>query len=89
MQIQGDAIDLIGNNCCAIEELILFCRLNVNLMERKFSYHFDDEKCVLFKTYFGPITIEDINSSWEFAFRECLIPKEKKWFCFGLPKGLF
>lgn len=50
------------------------------MKEKKFSYYFDEGRGILFKTYYGAITIEDINSSWEFAFREGLIPHKMKGF---------
>ncbi|URW80456.1 hypothetical protein [Xiashengella succiniciproducens] len=50
------------------------------MKETKFSYYFDEERGILFKTYYGPITIEDINSSWKFAFHEGLIPHRMKGF---------
>ncbi len=29
-----------------------------------FTYHFDASLGILFKTYYGLVTIEDINGSW-------------------------
>jgi len=49
-------------------------------MENKFKYSFSNSTKILTKTYFGSITIEDIESSWEYAFENELIPKEKKGF---------
>jgi len=49
-------------------------------MEKKFEYQFNNSLGILFKTYYGLITIEDIESSWEYAFENGLIPKEKKGF---------
>lgn len=49
-------------------------------MEDKFKYHFDSTLGILFKTYYGLISIEDIESSWEYAFKNGLIPKDKKGF---------
>ncbi len=34
----------------------------------------------MFKYYYGPITIDDIISSWQFAINNQLIPKETKGF---------
>ncbi|MCW3785374.1 hypothetical protein [Plebeiibacterium sediminum] len=45
-------------------------------MNHKFKYIFDSKSRVLTKHYFGPITINDIESSWEYAFQNALIPKE-------------
>lgn len=49
-------------------------------MEKKFEYKFNNSLGILFKTYYGNITIEDIESSWEYAFENDLIPIEKKGF---------
>lgn len=49
-------------------------------MKKKFKYEFNNSLGILFKTYYGPITIEDILSSWEYAFENQLIPKDKKGF---------
>ena len=59
------------------------------MKEKKFSYHFDEERGILFKTYYGAITIEDINSSWKFAFREGLIPEVKCGFVLDYRKARF
>lgn len=49
-------------------------------MEKKFKYNFNNSTKILSKTYFDSITIEDIESSWEYAFENDLIPKETKGF---------
>lgn len=49
-------------------------------MKQNFKYHFNASLGILFKTYYGLITIEDIEYSWEYAFNNNLIPKEKKSF---------
>lgn len=49
-------------------------------MEKKFDYQYNNSNGILFKTYYGLITIEDIESSWKYAFENGLIPKEKKGF---------
>ena len=49
-------------------------------MEEKFKYHFNSSLGILFKTYYGLITIEDIESSWNYAFKNDLIPKKIKGF---------
>lgn len=49
-------------------------------MDRKFKYEFDSSTGILFKYYYGFITLEDIVSSWEYAFANNLIPKETKGF---------
>ncbi|WP_166962433.1 hypothetical protein [Yeosuana marina] len=49
-------------------------------MNEKFKYQFDSSLGILFKYYYGMITIDDIESSWEYAFENGLIPKETKGF---------
>lgn len=49
-------------------------------MDKKFEYHFNQELGILFKTYFGAITIKDIENSSKYAFENNLIPKENKGF---------
>jgi hypothetical protein len=49
-------------------------------MDKKFKYQFDSSLGILFKYYSGLINIEDIESSWEYAFENGLIPKEVKGF---------
>ncbi|MDX1829886.1 MAG: hypothetical protein R3342_10120 [Lutibacter sp.] len=49
-------------------------------MKKNFKYQFDNSLGILFKFYYGLITIEDIESSWEYAFKNSLIPKDVKGF---------
>lgn len=49
-------------------------------MQRKFDYKYDPSLGILFKTYHGLTAIEDIESSWEYAFKKGLIPSEVKGF---------
>lgn len=49
-------------------------------MDKKFKYRFDSSLGILFKYYYGLINIKDIESSWEYAFENGLIPKETKGF---------
>ena len=49
-------------------------------MKEKFKYHYDSKLGILYKYYYGSITISDISDSWEFAFKNNLIPKETKGF---------
>ncbi len=58
-------------------------------MGDKFKYHFDSTLGILFKTYYGSISIEDIESSWEYAFKNDLIPKEKKGFILDYREASF
>ncbi len=49
-------------------------------MEDKFKYRFDKSTGIFYKSYFGEITLEDIYSSWDYAIKENLIPKQTKGF---------
>lgn len=49
-------------------------------MTKKFRYEFDIATRILFKYYYGPITIEDIESSWLYAFDHDLIPNDTAGF---------
>ncbi len=49
-------------------------------MGEKFKYQFDSSIGILFKYYYESTNIEDIKSSWEYAFANNLIPKETKGF---------
>lgn len=51
-----------------------------NTFISKFSYDFDHETGILFKYYYGAITIGDISASWDFAIENQLIPPEKRGF---------
>lgn len=46
----------------------------------KFTYEFKKDTGILFKFYYGDITIEDLISSWEYAIENNLIPEDKKGF---------
>ncbi|MFD0932656.1 hypothetical protein ACFQ0R_08640 [Psychroflexus salinarum] len=58
-------------------------------MQKKFEYKFDDSLGILIKTYYGLITIEDIESSWRYAFENGLIPEKKKGFILDYRKSNF
>jgi hypothetical protein len=45
------------------------------MMADKFKYQYDSSTRILFKYYYGQITLEDIYSSWDFAISSNLIPK--------------
>ncbi len=49
-------------------------------MRRYFTYEFDKKTKILYKYYFGDIDIEDIKSSWEYAFQKGLIPDHVEGF---------
>lgn len=49
-------------------------------MGAKFEYEFDSKTNILHKTYYGSISMEEIESSWKYAFNNGLIPKDVKGF---------
>jgi len=58
-------------------------------MEEKFKYIFDETTGILYKYYYGPITLGDIYSSWDEAISKNLIPKETKGFILDYRKANF
>jgi hypothetical protein len=48
--------------------------------ELNFKFIFDESNGILFKYYYGSIKIDDISSSWEYAIKNGLIPKELNGF---------
>ena len=58
-------------------------------MEEKFKYIFDESNGILYKYYYGPITLEDIYSSWDYAINNNLIPKETKGFILDYRNATF
>jgi hypothetical protein len=58
-------------------------------MDKKFKYRFDRSLGILYKYYYGLITLEDIESSWEFAFDNGCIPKDVKGFILDYRKSNF
>lgn len=46
----------------------------------KAEYHYDHQNQIFYKIYFGPITLEDLVYSWEYVFRENLIPPGTRGF---------
>lgn len=49
-------------------------------MEEKFTYRFSQSLSVFFKYYHGDISLEDINSSWDYIIDNQLVPPETKGF---------
>lgn len=58
-------------------------------MDAKFRYELDAGTGVLFKYYYGDITIEDIESSWEYAFDSGLITEKVKGFVLDYREATF
>jgi hypothetical protein len=53
----------------------------------KYRYMFDATTGVLFKYYYGPISVEDIKSSWIETFEKNLIPAGTKGFILDYRKA--
>ncbi|RZT97572.1 hypothetical protein EV201_2245 [Ancylomarina subtilis] len=58
-------------------------------MNDKFKFEFDSETSILYKNYYGLITVEDIISSWEQAINNKLIPNHVKGFILDFRKSTF
>ncbi|MBN2638714.1 MAG: hypothetical protein JXR65_06460 [Bacteroidales bacterium] len=56
-------------------------------MKHNYSFYYDAEKGIMYKSYFGEITIRDIESSWIVAINENLIPKNTKRFILDYRKA--
>jgi hypothetical protein len=59
------------------------------MAEEKFNYSFDKSTGILYKYYYGSITIEDIHSSWDYAINKNLIPKETQGIILDYQKATF
>lgn len=57
-------------------------------MEGNYSYYYDAESGIMYKSYFGEITVEDIESSWAVAFEKSLIPDNTKKFILDYRKAV-
>jgi hypothetical protein len=53
------------------------------------KYEFHPELNILFKNYYGPISIEDIFSSWEYAINNDIIPSDLKGFILDFREATF
>lgn len=49
-------------------------------MVNKFKYRYDETTGILYKYYYGSITLGDINSSWDHAIANNIIPPDTKGF---------
>lgn len=58
-------------------------------MGNKYKYIFDDATGILYKYYYGPITLKDISSSWDTAIEQNLIPHNTKGFILDYRKATF
>ncbi len=57
--------------------------------KEKFKYIFDETNKILFKNYYGEITLDDIFSSWDTAINENLIPPNTKGFILDYRQASF
>jgi hypothetical protein len=58
-------------------------------MEQKFSYRYDSSLGILYKDYFGLISLDDIYSSWDYAINNNLIPKGTRSFILDYRQASF
>ncbi|MDP2302070.1 MAG: hypothetical protein Q8N03_06575 [Ignavibacteria bacterium] len=58
-------------------------------MTKKNEYIFDEVTAIMYKNYFGEITLEDISSSWDYVFEHNLIPKGTKRFILNYKQASF
>jgi hypothetical protein len=58
-------------------------------MEQKFLYQFDSQTGIVFKNYFGKITIDDIENSWLYGFNHNLIPPNTEGFVLDYREAFF
>lgn len=54
-----------------------------------YTYEFHPELNIVFKNYYGPISIEDIFSSWEYAINNDIILSDIKGFILDFRKATF
>jgi len=54
-----------------------------------YKYDLNSELNILYKDYYGPISIENIFSSWEHAFTNNIIPSDIKGFILDFRKSTF
>jgi hypothetical protein len=59
------------------------------IMENKFKYQYDSSTGILFKNYYGQITLEDIYASWDYAININLIPKGTRSFILDYTSASF
>ncbi len=56
-------------------------------MKNKFKYQFDNITGIFYKTYIVEINIDDIKSSWKYAFEKKIIPSGTKGFILNYKKA--
>ena len=70
-------------------EIHFFYYICLQSMMDNCRYEFDKATGILFKYYYGKITIDDIADSWNKAIKEGLIPPETKGFILDYRKAAF
>ena len=58
-------------------------------MKKKTSYNFDSELGIVFKNYYGDISVDDIRETWLEAFEEGLVPPEANGFVLDYREARF
>ncbi|MCF8379387.1 MAG: hypothetical protein K9H49_07410 [Bacteroidales bacterium] len=58
-------------------------------MKEKIKYHYDPKDKIMFKSYYGLISIDIIASSWMQAFEKEIIPKETVGFILDYREAIF
>lgn len=58
-------------------------------MEKKYSYKYDSKSGIMFKNYYGLITMKDIYSSWDDAIKNKLIPEGTRRFVLDYREATF
>ena len=68
-----------------------FVRNNFNLLllKDKFKYSFDPSTRILYKDYFGTVSLEEIYHSWDFAITNNVIPNDTIGFILDYRKATF
>ncbi len=63
--------------------------LNPLLVKEKFKYSFENSTGILYKDYFGLISLEEIYASWDYAIINKIIPNETVGFILDYRKATF
>ena len=76
----------------AFFRLLRACNLMINpktLMKDFYKYELNSDLNILYKYYYGSISLENIFSSWEHAFENKIIPKDIKGFILDFRNSTF
>lgn len=58
-------------------------------MVNKFRYNFDENTGIFYKNYYGKITLDDIQSSWNRAIADKIIPSNTRGFILDYREASF